>query len=60
MDDSDEKMPTNHDKTPADTINKYQKKPYTSPTFVEYGSVAKLTQAGGVSQADGPVGFMMN
>jgi hypothetical protein len=36
------------------------KKPYVSPALVEYGSIAKLTEAGGLSAADGPVGFMMN
>jgi hypothetical protein len=36
------------------------RKPYTTPTLVEYGSVVKLTQAGGLSAADGPVGKMMN
>lgn len=35
------------------------KKPYVSPAVFEYGSVAKLTQAGGFSAADGPIGFMM-
>jgi hypothetical protein len=36
------------------------KKPYISPVLLEYGSVAKLTEAGGASGVDGPVGFMMN
>jgi hypothetical protein len=36
------------------------KKPYVPPALLEYGSVAKLTEAGGLSAADGPVGFMMN
>jgi hypothetical protein len=36
------------------------KKTYTSPSFVEYGTIAKLTQAGGATAADGPVGFMMS
>jgi hypothetical protein len=36
------------------------KKPYISPALIEYGSIAKLTEAGGASGADGPVGFMMN
>jgi len=37
-----------------------EKKPYVSPALLEYGSIAKLTEAGGFSAADGPVGFMMN
>jgi hypothetical protein len=36
------------------------KKPYVPPALIEYGSIAKLTEAGGLSSADGPVGFMMN
>ena len=36
------------------------KKPYVAPVLIEYGTVAKLTAAGGLSAADGPVGFMMN
>jgi hypothetical protein len=36
------------------------KKPYVSPAVLEYGSVAKLTEAGITSGTDGPVGFMMN
>jgi hypothetical protein len=36
------------------------KKTYMSPNLVEYGSIAKLTQAGGATAADGPVGFMMS
>jgi hypothetical protein len=36
------------------------KKLYASPALIEYGSIAKLTEAGGFSAADGPVGFMMN
>lgn len=36
------------------------KKPYLSPSLVEYGSIAKLTESGVASAADGPVGFMMS
>lgn len=36
------------------------KKPYVSPALMEYGSIAKLTEAGLNSGTDGPVGFMMN
>jgi hypothetical protein len=36
------------------------KKPYVSPAILEYGSMAKLTEFGGASAADGPVGMMMN
>jgi hypothetical protein len=44
-----------------DGANKTQvKKPYVSPALFEYGSVAKLTEAGGLSAADGPTGFMMH
>jgi hypothetical protein len=44
-----------------EVANKTQvKKPYVSPALLEYGDVAKLTEAGGFSAADGPVGFMMH
>jgi hypothetical protein len=44
-----------------EVANKAQvKKPYVSPALLDYGSIAKLTEAGGLSAADGPVGFMMN
>jgi hypothetical protein len=33
---------------------------YETPRLTDYGSVAKITQSGGASTADGPVGFMMN
>ena len=36
------------------------KKPYVSPALLEYGSIAKLTEAGIGTGVDGPVGFMMN
>jgi hypothetical protein len=36
------------------------KKPYVSPALIEYGDIAKLTESGGASGVDGPVGFMMN
>jgi hypothetical protein len=36
------------------------KKPYVSPALLEYGSIAKLTEFGGASAVDGPVGMMMN
>jgi hypothetical protein len=45
---------------PEVTKTTHVKKPYISPTIVEYGSIAKLTESGGLSAADGPVGFMMN
>jgi hypothetical protein len=44
-----------------EVANKAQaKKLYVAPALIEYGSIAKLTEAGGLSAADGPVGFMMN
>ncbi|THI90814.1 MAG: lasso RiPP family leader peptide-containing protein [Nitrospira sp. CG24A] len=33
------------------------KKPYTTPTLVEYGDIAKLTQGGGGSVPDGMSGM---
>ena len=36
------------------------KKPYVPPALLEYGSIAKLTEFGGASAVDGPVGMMMN
>jgi hypothetical protein len=37
-----------------------EKRPYTAPRLVEYGSVSKLTQMNGGSGADGgPVGMRM-
>jgi hypothetical protein len=45
---------------PEVATNTQVKKPYVSPAIIEYGSIAKLTEAGGLSAADGPVGFMMN
>jgi len=56
----DDKLSTNSDKTQTNAANTSRKKTYASPTLFEYGSVAKLTQAGGASEADGPVGMMMN
>jgi preprotein translocase subunit Sss1 len=35
------------------------KKPYVSPALLEYGSIAKLTEAGSGLLVDGIVGFMM-
>jgi hypothetical protein len=56
----DDKLSTNSDKTQTNAANTSRKKTYASPTLFEYGSVAKLTQAGGASEADGPVGMMMS
>jgi hypothetical protein len=60
MVESDDKLSTNSDKTQTNAANTSRKKTYASPTLFEYGSVAKLTQAGGASEADGPVGMMMS
>jgi hypothetical protein len=44
-----------------EVANKAQvRKPYVSPALLEYGSIAKLTESGVASAADGPVGFMMS
>ena len=51
---------TNGDDRPEGSKPPRPKKPYQPPVLVDYGSIAKLTQAGGASAADGPVGFMMN
>jgi hypothetical protein len=37
-----------------------RKRPYATPTLIEYGSVAKLTQTGGSLQADGGSSFKMS
>lgn len=36
-----------------------RKKPYSPPTMLEYGSVAKLTETKGGSRADGKSGMTM-
>jgi hypothetical protein len=37
-----------------------RKRPYAAPKLIEYGSVAKLTQANGSLQADGGGTFKMS
>jgi hypothetical protein len=56
----DEETSGAQENQPEDGKNAQAKKLYTSPALIEYGSIAKLTEAGGFSAADGPVGFMMN
>ena len=48
---SDRSRPT--DKNPGEERDRAGKKPYRSPELIEYGSVAKLTQANAGSGADG-------
>ena len=60
MVESDRKLSTNSDKTETNAANTSRKKTYASPTLFEYGSVAKLTQAGGASTTDGEAGMMMS
>jgi hypothetical protein len=56
----DEGTSGTQEKQPEVAMQTPTKKPYVSPVFIEYGSVAKLTEAGLASGTDGPVGFMMN
>ena len=47
-------------RTPEGTPREREgKRPYATPRLIEYGSVAKLTQATGSTQADGGSTFKM-
>lgn len=46
------------DERPTDELRPPQKKPYSVPRLLEYGSVAKLTQAGSLGSVEAG-GMMM-
>ena len=46
------KESTRHGSPPDPGTRTAPKKPYTAPRLVEYGSVAKLTQTGGITVKD--------
>jgi hypothetical protein len=41
-------------RTPEEAARAPRKRAYRAPVLVEYGSVAKLTQAGGSTRSDAP------
>ena len=43
---------TQHSPAPAPTIKERSKKPYSTPTLTECGSVAKLTMAKGTTSSE--------
>jgi hypothetical protein len=55
----DEGMSGAQENQPMAANQTQRKKLYISPALFEYGSIAKLTEAGSGAAIDGPVGFMM-